>query len=94
MGGKDPNRQPKLSSLRDTPEGWIRLATCTRCGRKATLPIEALIKKNGELAMIEFAMLDLTCRACGNRGATASMVRLCDPSCPRRTVGGNQLAAE
>ncbi len=94
MGGKDPNRQPRLASLRNTPDGWLRLATCTRCGRKATLPIEALIRKNGELAMVAFALLDLACSACGNRGATASLVRLCDPGCPRRTVGGTRVAAE
>lgn len=94
MGGKDPNRQPRLASLRDTPKGWLRLATCTRCGRQGTLPIEALIRKNGELAMVEFALLGLACSGCGNRGATASMVRLCDPGCPRRTAGGTRVAAE
>ena len=90
MGGKDPNRQPRLSSLRTTPEGWLRLATCTKCGRQATLPVEALIRKHGELAMVEFTLVDLLCIGCGNRGATASMVRLCSPGCPRRTVGGFQ----
>ncbi len=88
MGGKDPNRQPKLHSLRDTPPGWIRLATSTQCQRQAMLPVDALIRKHGDLALIEFSLLGLVCSQCGNRGATASMVRLCSPGCPRRALGG------
>ncbi len=26
MGGKDPNRQPQLASLRVAPVGWVRMA--------------------------------------------------------------------
>lgn len=33
MGGKDPNRQPRLGSVRDTPPGWIGLVICNRCAR-------------------------------------------------------------
>jgi hypothetical protein len=84
MGGKDPNRQPRLHSVRETPRGWIRLATCTGCGHKGPLPAEQLIRKFGELELVEFALITLKCTACGGRGATASMIRLCEPGCPRQ----------
>jgi hypothetical protein len=50
----------------------------------APLPVDALIRKFGDLALIEFAMVGLTCRACGHRGAQALMLRLCDPGCPKQ----------
>ena len=94
MGGKDPNRQPKLASVKDTPDGWLRLATCTHCANVGVLPAAAMIRKHGELHMLEFALVGLKCSSCGGHGATHSMVRLCDPGCPRRTVGGFRVAAE
>jgi hypothetical protein len=84
MGGKDPNRQPRLSSLRGTPPGWIRLAACNGCRHKGNLPIDRLIMKHGEIALVEFALVGLLCTACGHRGASALMVRLCEPGCPRQ----------
>jgi hypothetical protein len=83
MGSKDPNRQPRVGSIRETPPGWLRLVTCTACGHKGVLPAELLIRKHGELALLEFALVAIRCTACGNRGGTATMVRLCDPGCPK-----------
>jgi hypothetical protein len=84
MGGKDPNRQPRLSSLRNTPPGWIRLASCNNCAHKGLLPVEHLIRKHGELAIVELVLVELKCTACGGHGASALMLRLCDPGCPRQ----------
>ena len=83
MGGKDPNRQPRLSTLRYTPPGWIRLAACDNCERKAPIPIEALVRKHGELAMVEKALVGMRFSGCRRSGASALMVRLCDPGCHR-----------
>lgn len=82
--GKDHTRQPRLRSLRQTPPGWIRLARCQGCGHQATLPIEALIRRWGELHLVEFALHSLRCTACGARDVRHSMLRLCDPGCPRQ----------
>ena len=49
MGGKDPNRQPRLRDFRETPPGWLCLAICRSCGYQATLPIAAMIRPNGQL---------------------------------------------
>ena len=84
MGGKDPNRQPRLGSVRDCPPGWLRLVTCNSCGHKGLLPAAALLRKHGELALLEFALVGLRCTSCRERGATMTMVRLCDRSCPRQ----------
>lgn len=84
MGGKDPNREPRLRSLRHTPLGWIRLATCTRCLHKGPLPVDRLVARYGELAMVEFVLFRLKCTACGNLGASATMMKLCEPGCHRQ----------
>ena len=52
MGGKDPSRQPRLCSLRETPAGWIRVASCNSCRHQGVLPIDRLIRKHGELCQI------------------------------------------
>jgi hypothetical protein len=90
LGGKDPNRQPRLTSLRNTPQGWLRVATCRACGSRATLPTAALIRKHGELALVELALVRLQCSACGGYGADEGLVRLCEPECPRRMIGGTR----
>ena len=84
MGGKDANRQPRLGSVRDTPRGWIRLVACNTCGHRGVLPADRLLRKHGELALVEFALAGIRCGSCGGRGATLSMVRLCEPGCPRQ----------
>jgi hypothetical protein len=84
MGGKDASRQPRLGSVRDTPPGWIRLAICNACGHRGVLPAERLLRKHGELALLEFALVGIRCTACRQYGATMSMVRLCEPGCPRQ----------
>ena len=83
MGGKDPNRQPRLGSVRDTPPGWLRLVTCHACGHRGVLPAAALLRKHCELVLLEFALVGLRCPACRGWGATMTMVRLCDGSCPK-----------
>ena len=82
--GRNLNRQPRLISLKDTPHGWIRLAICTTCGHRGPLPAKQLIRKHGELAVVEFALMGIKCSECGGRGASASMIRLCEPGCPKR----------
>jgi len=47
------------------------------------LPAERLLRKHGELALLEFALIDIRCSVCGGLGATATMVRLRNSSCPR-----------
>jgi hypothetical protein len=84
MGAKDPNRQPRLRGLRNTPDGWIRVASCNKCRHKGPLPVDALIRKFGDLALVEFALVGLKCTACGHIGASALMLRLCEPGCPRQ----------
>jgi hypothetical protein len=74
MGGKDPNRQPRLRRLRETPAGWIRVASCNSCRHKGVLPIDRLISKHGELALVEFALVTLKCTVCGHIGASALVV--------------------
>lgn len=49
MGGKDPNRQPRLSSIRDTPPGWLRLAICLNCDHRGPLPAARLIRNTESL---------------------------------------------
>ena len=83
MGGKDPNRQPRVGSIRDTPPGWIRLVTFNACVHRGVLPVARLLAKHGELALLELALVGIRCTACGSRGATMTMVRLCEPGCPR-----------
>ena len=84
MGGKDPNRRPKLQSLTQTPPGWIRLAACTSCEHRGPMPVQQLIRKFGELHLMEFALISLKCTACGGRGASALMLKLCEPGCLRQ----------
>ena len=84
MGAKDASRQPRLRSVRETPPGWLRLVRCTACGYRGVLPAERLLRKHGELALVEFTLVGILCSACGNRGATLAMVRLCEPGCPRQ----------
>jgi len=84
VGGKDPSRQPQVGSIRETPPGWLRLLTCNTCAHRGVLPAERLLRKHDELALLEFALVGVRCTACGARGATMTMVRLCDPRCSRR----------
>ena len=82
IGGKDLNRQPRLTSLRHTPAGWIRVAACNSCSHKGPLPVDQLIRKHGELAIVEVALVGLRSTACGGYGASALMLKLCEPGCP------------
>lgn len=84
MGARDPNRQPLLRSIRDCLPGWIRLVRCNACGHQGMLPAARLLKKHGELALVEFALVGLKCSECAEYGATMRMVRLCEPGCPRQ----------
>ncbi len=84
MGGKDANRQPRLGSLKHTAPGWIRLARCRGCGHQGVLPVDALLRRWGELHLVEFAMQSLRCTSCGENDVRHTMVRLCDPGCPRQ----------
>jgi hypothetical protein len=37
MGGEDPNRQPKLGSVKVTPDGWVWFAICNSRGHRGDL---------------------------------------------------------
>jgi hypothetical protein len=84
MDGKDHNRQPRLNTLRNTPAGWIRIASCNDCSHKGPLPVDRLIRKHEELAIVEFVLVGLECTVCGGYGASALTLRLCEPGCPRQ----------
>jgi len=84
MGGKDGHRQPRLGSLRHTPAGWVRLASCNSCAHKAPLPIDQLIRQHGEQAITEVALIGLRCTSCGGYGANVLTLKLCEPGCPRQ----------
>ena len=84
MGGKDPNRQPQLVSLKTTPRGWIRMAKCDHCSHMAPMPIDRLIKKHGPNMLVEFASINVRCNICKGACARALMLRLCDPDCPKQ----------
>ncbi len=80
----DRNRQLRLGSLKQTAPGWIRLAKCQGCGHQSALPLDALLRRWGELHLIEFAMDSLRCTKCGKQDVQHTMVRLCDPGCARQ----------
>ncbi len=48
------------------------------------MPAKRLLRKHGELALLEFALAGIRCSECRNYGATATMIRLCEPGCPRQ----------
>ena len=83
-GRKGPQSSAPGGSIREMPPGWLRLLTCNTCAHRGVLPAERLLRKHGELALLEFALVAVRCTACGARGATMTMVRLCDPGCSRR----------
>lgn len=60
------------------------MARCQACGHQATLPVAALLKRWGELHLVEFAMNSLRCSACDQQDVAQVLVRLCDPGCPRQ----------
>ncbi len=84
MGGRSPDRIPRLRSLKDTPPGWIRLGVCRGCGRRSALPVAMLLARYGELFPTERALFALRCLECGKRKVEAVTVRLCEPGCPRQ----------
>jgi hypothetical protein len=84
MGGKDANRQPRLSIMRNTPHGWIRVAACNSCSHKGPMPVDRLIRKHGELAIVDVVLVGLKCSNCGGYGASALMLKLCEPGCPKQ----------
>jgi hypothetical protein len=48
------------------------------------MPVDQLIRKHGELAIVEVVLVGLRCTACGSYGASALMLKLCEPGCPRQ----------
>ena len=84
MVARSPARIPRLQSWRVTPTGYVRVATCKKCGHMAALPIEQLIKRWGAAMEIEAALNTLLCSACGERAVTAKLLMLCEPGCRRQ----------
>jgi hypothetical protein len=64
MGGKDANRPPQVSTLRNIPHGWIRVAACNNWSHKGPLPVDRLVRKHGELAIVEVVLVGLKCSNC------------------------------
>ena len=84
MGRGNADREPRLHSLQSTPAGYIRMAKCRKCGHLAPLPVDRLLARFGELFPIETALVWLTCTKCGAQKPDATVLRLCDPGCPRQ----------
>jgi len=84
MGGKDPSRQPQLGGLRITPVGWVRMAKCSKCGHLGAIPVDRLIRKHGPTMLVEFALAAVRCGSCQGYGATATMLKLCEPGCGKQ----------
>jgi hypothetical protein len=82
--GRREDRRPRLREALTTPEGYVRLAVCSSCGRAAALPVGLLVARYGPLWPLEDALGVLRCVGCGERGADTRMVRLCDRGCPRQ----------
>lgn len=49
---------------------------------RRVLPVAALLKRFGELLLIEEALSDIKCAECGKSDAEAKTMQLCDPGCP------------
>lgn len=48
------------------------------------MPVEQLIRKHGEDDLVEFALVSVKCVQCGNLGAKATLVKLCEPGCAKQ----------
>lgn len=70
--------------MRNTPHGWIRVAACNNCSHKGPMPVDRLIRKHGELAIVEVVLVGLKCTNCGSYGASALTLKLCEPGCPKQ----------
>lgn len=75
-----PNTRP---GLRNTPPGWIQIASCNSSHHKGPQPVDQLIRKFGDLALVEFAVVGLKSAACEHPGTSALMLRPNEPGCPR-----------
>ena len=83
MGSRASGRIPRLSSLRRTPAGHVRMAACLGCGHMAPLPVRELIRRYGELVPLEMALLHLRCEECQGSKVEARLVPLCESGCRR-----------
>lgn len=81
MGGKDPNRQARVGSVRDAPPGWPPPVTCSTFPHRGVLSADLLLRKHGELGQLQFNLIGLGCMACSAWYATITMVRLCKSGC-------------
>lgn len=84
MGGRSPERTPRLRTLRSPGRGYVWLASCDECGHAAGLPVRQLIARFGELYPIEAALWSMRCDECKGRKVSARLARLCDPGCGRQ----------
>ena len=83
--GTSSDRIQRLSHLRTTAPGFLRIAWCKSCSHMAPFPLGVLIRRLGETHPVEAALWRLRCEACGARGgAEARLLRLCDPGCPKQ----------
>lgn len=81
---REMGRQLRLANVRQTPEGWLRLARCRACGHQASLPVDTLIARYGELQALEFVLHRLRCTRCQARDVEYRYARLCDPGCAKQ----------
>jgi hypothetical protein len=48
------------------------------------LPVDQLIRKHGELAIVEVVLVGLRCIECNGYGASVLMLKLCESGCPKQ----------
>ena len=80
------DRQPHLRIWAADRPGYIVMGVCTKCRRVAPFPIDALIKRFGEIYPVEQALMKLHCAGCQTWGRDIEprWFRLCDLGCPRQ----------
>jgi len=81
MSGRLPDRALRLSNLRRTPRGFVRMAACLGCGHMAPLPLRDLIRRYGESCLMELAAMHLRCEECMRSKVEVRLVPLCEPGC-------------
>ena len=64
--------------------GWVWLAAWNSCAHQGPLPVDQLIRKHGELALVEVVLVGLRCTECRSYGASVLILKLCEPGCPRQ----------
>jgi hypothetical protein len=81
MGSRASDRILRLSSLLQTPRGFVRMAVCLSCSHMAPLPVRDLVRRYGEMCLVELALMHLRCEECQQSKVEARLMPLCEPGC-------------